>query len=309
MTNNELISKLNNLKNVNPGASWKKSNRDLLLAQISNSGAEELSTWKIFVINFESVLKAAVRPVSALGVFVLLLLGGASSYQIFAQAKPNDSLYIARVISEKVKLNTVVNTQERDKLAARFASNHARDISAILANPEFNNEENQDQVAKLSESFNKEVDTVKDRINRISRADAPVASETEEEKEGEAEIIIADSFKDDSGIQLAEAETPVAEILETETEIEVEAEKDEAVALEIKKDEAAEVLADEGADAASKEAASALLKNLAIEAEEKAADADNVAIEKILNEAKELFDNKEYDGVLEKLQALGELIK
>jgi hypothetical protein len=307
MTNNELISKLNRLKNVNPGASWKKSNRDLLLAQISNSGAEELSTWKIFVINFESVLKAAVRPVSALGVFALLLLGGASSYQLFAQAKPNDSLYIARVISEKVKLNTVVNTQERDKLAARFASNHARDISVILANPEFNNEENQDQVAKLSESFNKEVDTVKDRISRMSRADAPIASETEEEKEGEAEIIIADSFKDDSGIQLAEAETPVAEILETETE--VEAEKDEAVALEIKKDEAAEVLADEGADAASKEAASALLENLAIEAEEKAADADSVAIEKILNEAKELFDNKEYDGVLEKLQALGELIK
>lgn len=282
MTNKELISKLNNLKNVNPDQSWLKSNRDLLLSQISNSGAENLSAWKVFVINFNSVMKAASRPASALGVFVLVLMTGLFSHQIFAKTKPNDSLYIARIISEKVKLNTVFNSQDRDKLAVQFASEHARDISAVLADPTFNNEENQDQVARLSDSFNKEVNTVKSRISKISPD-----SVSGPNQEAADEVVIAESAKDDKGIQIAEG-TPEGKV--------------EAVAVD----------AADNAPLAQELASTTVVGSEIATSTDVGAISESVApldTDKILDEAKELFDKKDYNSVLNKLKEVEESIK
>ena len=201
MTDQELIAKLNSLKKVSPDQNWLKSNRELLLSQVSNSGAEKLAAWKIVLIDLSSVFKSATQPVYALGIFVLLLVSSVFySQQIFAQAKPNDSLYIARVISEKLKLNTTFNTEERDKLAVQFATNRAQDISAVLSNPQFNTEANKDQVAKLNDSFQEEVNTVKDRISHLPvKKIAPVIIASTSN-----EVIIAEDSKDSKGIQIFE---------------------------------------------------------------------------------------------------------
>ncbi len=197
MTNSELIAKLNNLKNINPDQKWLESNRELLLSQVSNSGAENLSTWRVVFINVSSVLKSASQPVYALGAFVLLLLTGSLfSGQLLASTKPNDSLYIARILSEKVKLNTTFDSSARNKMEVKFASEHAQDITAVLADPSFNTEENRDQVARLNNSFNEEVNTVKEKIGRLNAAIVPV-------KTGD-EVVIADSSKDEQGIQIAD---------------------------------------------------------------------------------------------------------
>lgn len=169
MTEKELVAQLNNLKKITPDQAWLKSNRELLLTQISNSGANELSVWKIFIINLESLAKTSLQPAVALGAFVLVLLSGSLfSHQLFNNAKPNDSLYIARIISEKAKLTTILNSDSREKMAAQFAATHAQDIANTLANPEFNQEANQDQVARLNESFNKEIKTVKTRVDKLA---------------------------------------------------------------------------------------------------------------------------------------------
>ncbi|MDP2944240.1 MAG: hypothetical protein Q8N57_01540 [bacterium] len=202
MTNSQLIAKLNNLKKVNPDQKWLESNRELLLSQVSNSGAENLSVWKIMIINVSSVFKSAAQPAYALGVFIFLLLAGSLfGGSLLAKTKPNDSLYIARIISEKVKLNTTFNSNARNKMEVKFASGHAQDISAILSDPAFNNEANQDQVAKLNNSFNEEVKTVKERIGRLSAAGAAVSNNPSAPKNDE--VIIADSAKDGQGIQLS----------------------------------------------------------------------------------------------------------
>lgn len=208
MTNKNLIAKLNNLKTVNPEAEWLTSNRDLFLAQISNSGAEKLTAWEVFVINFRSFAKASSQPAFTLAVFFLLLVSSSIfGHKLFSQAKPNDSLYIARVISEKAKLNTVMDTKARDKMAVQFATNHAKDISAVLADPEFNTEDNQAQVAKLSENFNKEMDTVKVKMEKLAAAkpvvETPaVTPETATSSDDEVSIA-AGSGIDDKGIQIS----------------------------------------------------------------------------------------------------------
>jgi hypothetical protein len=108
----------------------------------------------VLEINLGSAFKTAVQPAYALAAFVfVLLLGTVVSAEFFAGSKPNDSLYLARIISEQVKLTTTFNTVDRDRLASQFAVGHAQDITDVLADPQFNNEDNKDRVAASQRFF------------------------------------------------------------------------------------------------------------------------------------------------------------
>jgi len=275
MTNHDLITKLNSLKKVSPDAEWLKSNRELLLSQVSNSGATDLSVWKVFIINLQSLAKAASQPVIALGIFIFALVSaGVFSHQIFAQTKPNDSLYIARIISEKMRLNTVFNSQERDKLAVQFASEHAQDITEVLSNPEFNTEANSVEVAKLNDSFNKEVDTVKSRMSRL----APAVSEQPEAKtEIDADVVIADNSKDTQVIQYLPGSNSGSVSSSTLTG---------AVALNEPVATSSDITATSTPEIP-----------------------ETVNTDKMLDEAKDLFNKKDYNSALNKLKEVEEIIK
>lgn len=276
MTNYELIRKLNNLKNVNPDKTWLESNRDLLLSQVSNSGAKKLSVWQVSLINVSSFMKSASRPAYALGAFVLLLLTGSLfSGQLLASTKPNDSLYIARIISEKVQLNTTFNSAARTKMQVKFASNHARDISAVLADPSFNNEANQDQVARLNTSFTKEVNTVKSNMSRLN------AAMVLEVKVKADEVIIADSSKDDQGIQLSEG---------VASEVTIAAVSEPAGSADATATLAVAANLDMGTTSVDVAATSTADKMAPSEAD------------KMLDEVQQLFDSKDYQKASDKLQ-------
>lgn len=274
MTNSQLIAKLNNLKKVNPDQKWLESNRELLLSQVSNSGAENLSVWKIMIINVSSVFKSAAQPAYALGVFIFLLLAGSLfGGPLLAKTKPNDSLYIARIISEKVKLNTTFNSNARNKMEVKFASEHAQDISAILSDPAFNNEANQDQVARLNNSFNEEVKTVKERIGRLSAAGAAVSDNPSAPKNDE--VIIADSAKDGQGIQLS-----VQPLISTTATLTIPA-------------------------GFNLNATSVDLMATSTETEK----VEPTKADKIIDEAQALFDSKDYVKASDKLKEVDEIIK
>jgi len=287
MTNLDLSKKLKSLKNVAPDRQWLEGNRELLLAQISNSGAANLPAWKIALINFSSFTKAAARPASAFASFVfLLVMGGIYSNQFFAQAKPNDSLYIARIISEQVRLNTTFNTEARDMLAVRYASEHAKDITSILADPEFNKEENKQRVEELNHSFKEEVETVRSGIGRLAASkSASEAKQPAAQTEDPLDIVIAEGEKNEQGIQVQEnnpASEVVAGILATVTPeniIDNEATSSPATTtLETETNSEAEPVVSSEAD-------------------------------KILEEATQLFDAKDYEKASDKLKEVDEIIK
>lgn len=287
MTNKDLISKLNSLKNVSPDSSWLANNRELFLAQISNSGADKLSGGQVFFINLKSFLKASSQPVFALGVFMLVLVASSIfGHKLFSQAKPNDSLYIARIISEKAKLNMVFNPEAKNKLAVNFATNHAKDISAVLSDPSFNNEENKDQVAKLNDSFNEEIDNVKKIVNSgVTKAPKLEGEVSEQVEMSDEAISIAAEHKAEQGIQIKEAEpnqAPVARTTiapSTSVKAETKATTTEASSTET------EVEAEVSIDAKINEA------------------------DKMIDEAKESFNNKDYHSVIDKLNEVTEIIK
>ena len=312
MNEKDLIAKLNNGKHLSPDKEWLTSNRELFLTQIANSGAEKLSMWQIFSINLRCFAKASSQPVFASLLFLfILIVSSVFSHKIFSEAKPNDTLYVARVISEKAKLNTVLDNTQRDKMAAKFAARHAEDISALLANPEFNTEENKEKVDKLSDDFNKEIETVKNKIAKLNSdeeknrvvADDDEGEDNKEEEEGNSEI--ASTTSEEEVITIASDKLVADKGIELD--IKEETEEDSLVTLEnplsLENNSASEVAdKDESVSQGSstEEIAGALL--------EEVENGKNID-EKLIEEVKTLFKAQKYSEAIEKLYQINNMLK
>jgi len=277
MTDNDLMKQLKALKTISPEASWLKSNREILLSQIVNSGAKELAPYRRLIIDVRSFFAAVSQPAFALGSFLLLLIGvSAFGHLAFSRTKPNDSLYIARIISEKAKLTTVFNSEDREKMEVQFAASHAEAITEVLAETDAKDEV---QVAKLNDSFNKELATVRTKIATIKKNTqaAPATAETVSNPEEDI-ILTAGNNKDEAGMQIALNNGSMDDI-------------------------ATPTVATLTAENISTETATptkALSAEVTVSAD---------SAEEALNEAQSLFDNKEYSGALDKLKEVKEMIK
>ena len=220
MTDKELFNSLKSIKeDIQPDAQWLKANRDSLFAQISNSGGKDLSPWSSFVINFKSILRGVSVPATVLGSLVLFL-GAAMTYShlLFSETQPTNSLYIARELSEQVKLTTMREGKARDQLANKFAATKAQNIVTVLEEDSLNEELRSD----LTEKFNKELNTMKEVASRWEEEEeefkvaalAPVSSSVSEVNEelalsqnGADDVFSANLEKGDDGISLSLAQT------------------------------------------------------------------------------------------------------
>ena len=72
MTYKKLLSQLNDLKNIRPPKNWLESNREILLSQISNSGATELSYWQKFKLDLKSYGLVLSRPAMVMASLFIL---------------------------------------------------------------------------------------------------------------------------------------------------------------------------------------------------------------------------------------------
>jgi len=238
MTGKELINNLRELKNKRDDNQFLQDNRQLLLAQISNSGTEKLSAWKKFVISFENLAKTSARPAVSIAAFILVILSvGIFGTDYLQSSKPNDSLYIARVFSEKLRVNTTFDEINREKLASKYALSHAEDIVLILSDENFHSEENSQTVARLSEDFKEEINKASVSLSNLEKnnnSDIVVAvdnndnnTNNDDTKEGEEInndeddiMVIAENNREENGIEIAISnEEPVSsseEIIEQE---------------------------------------------------------------------------------------------
>lgn len=273
MTDNDLLKQLKSLKKLNPNDAWLKSNREILLSQVINSGAKELSPYHRLVIDVRSFFSSVSKPALAFGSFLVVLVSAAAfGHLAFSQMKPNESLYIARIISEKAKLTTVFNNADREKMEVQFATGHAEAITETLAETDVSNEV---EVAKLNDSFNKEINTVRTKMATIKKNNNPAPSEMTPATSTEDDLLLtADNGKADKGVQLSLNNGSITNpVTATNT---------------------AAVATDTPAVTADAVITEPVIKK---------------APEQILDEAQALFDNKEYSGALDKLKEVKELIK
>lgn len=211
MHEKELLSQLHNLKKTSPDAVWKNGNRDILLSQISNGeplvkmGLSEtlknLFVWKS--------LEWATQPAGVLLLIFAILAGGSfASVKIAKDAKPGDSLYIAKIISEKTQQAITFNEKAKTRLGIEFASNRAKEMAQVMTGSEGGEEAD-----KLEDSFKKEISTVKNRLEKMGLNDQVAVTPAETPANEDETVFSADSGKTDVGLQISEspmAAAPVA---------------------------------------------------------------------------------------------------
>lgn len=334
-----LIKKLNNLKGIKADSQWKSENRTILLNQILNSTnakqekamplqAREDAIPAIFTaINFLKALPSnfaqlAHRPAVAVFVIILIMFsaGMVSAHSFSKSAKPNDSLYIAKIISEKAQLAVTFNKERKNKKTTQFANNHAKDIIEVLSDPDFNNEENKDEAEKLTQDFKKEINIVKIGLNKINKSEkknkiennqinlnqkqaagSDIAASEEINNNEEMQVFSANLGKDDKGIQVAEI--PNTQDATHNTKQEIREEK--AQESEVQEPKVAEIgttISTTTSTSTTIATSTGITDNIL----------DNTALdnaEQALEHAEQLFDQEDYNSALEKLEQVDDAMQ
>jgi len=280
MENKELIKKLNSLKSITADQEWKERNRGILFSQISATAvpaAEETGAMiKIFVL-LQRLVRIFSTPAWAV-FFVCLLVVAGSVFSVGAArlTKPDSSLYIARIISEKAQLAVTFGEEKKAKLSFRFANDHAKDITEILAKTDPGNEAGKSKTEKLSENFKKEMTVAKTKLKEMGAPVKPVKTEGDEE----IKVFSANLKKEERGMQVSEPqpkEEPAAGKNQTDAGI-------------IKTEEEAKATNTPAGEISGHSA------NLG--------DAY-----KMLEEAEELLNEKDHSGTLNKLEEANNIVK
>ena len=309
-----LLSQINKLKEVQPDKEWKAQNQEFLRTHLVNDIKpgffSKLAVW------MKSFASASSQPAFALTAFVLILITGITFFNpLLLDAKPNESLYIARIISEKAQVNMTFNKENREKLSAQFATNHAKDITDLMNDPEFHKEEgSEDKIADLSENFNKEINTAKESINNIhlnnidNKTDGTSTVEPSNEKnlsDEESIVFSAETRKDDQGLEIDvkdNGEKQDSEVLENEAEPEIQINANGDTASSSQEITEENIESPEETDSSKEENASSTLNQLQSitkEVNKEGGDINEANI--VLDEAQRLFNEEKYQEALDKL--------
>jgi hypothetical protein len=302
MSEKEFIQKLNSLK-IKPDEAWKNRNREILLSQISGGVEaekkvkilERLDVWSEVFIPFDLLHKLAAKPVLVTGLVIASLLGGGVfSLQAAKNTKPGDSLYIAKIISEKARTAITFDEKEKAKLGVEFAGNRAKEIVRVISE-EKDESAKTEKVEKLEENFKKELSGAKDRLEKISSREQKFL------------------FHDENGSEADKNESDGTGITEEKKNGEDNKPADEVFGANLGKDKDGIQVSDPtGTPKTNEPKANPEIKpsdNKATTTVENEKPAEKVdARVKILNDAEEMFENKDYGGAVEKLEEIKNII-
>ncbi len=293
MEDKELILKINKLKNLKPDNQWKSDYREILFSQISANQVNNLSktnkfSWYLFYRRLipKGIMIELTRPVWV-SLILLAILAGGSVASIYASrdAKPGDSLYLAKIVSEKAKQAITFGEKSKAKLNLEFASNRAQEMAQIVDQAK-TAEQDSGQVEQLTKNFKKEITEVKNRLSKIN------IGEISQGKSKTVSNNAAESKTASPATERPEQKVFGANLKKDNQRIEIS---------EPKKDETKSTDGVTSTPAATQNllTATSTLNDSAI---------SNTNPGKILEEAEKLFDEKNYNGTIDKLQEVNDII-
>jgi len=215
---NNIERQLNFIKQeIVPRPEWKDSNRDILISQIYGT---EASTIKIDINDVNAsilkylplyVVRSVLHPTMAvIFVFVMVAIGGFTGTRAAKNTKPGDSLYIAKIVSEKTQLALTFDEKKKAKLRIGFAGERAGELEKFLAEPEsIQKQENKEKVEMLITNFKNELvaakieiaklNTTKEAVSEMNATDDVVKIE-----ESGDEVFSANIKKEENGISISD---------------------------------------------------------------------------------------------------------
>ncbi len=201
-------------------------------------------------------------------VSVLILVVGIGGAYASKNSKPGDSLYIAKIISEKAQLAITFDQKDKARLGVEFATNRTKEITQVLGEAKEPGEQKDKKVQQLSQNFKNEISQVKNRLQAIKALKG--------ENQEEPQVFGANLEKTDQRMEIAEPAQP-------------EVKQENVVAPKPAAGSEA------GVNATSTAADSA--------SSQQAGEAG-----KMLEEAEKLFDEKNYNGAIDKLEEVNQVI-
>lgn len=173
MTNKELIKKLSSLKDLEvagkPQDSWVSSSREILMSQIKPQATENFTTgdgqyyWQYFA----NMFKVALRPVGTFALVLITMLGYSATIGVANASLPGDMLYPIKTATEKVQLALTFEDDKKVQLQMGFVSRRVDELQQIV----IKNEKPEEKVKKVSiaaKKISSDVKVVKEKLNQIS---------------------------------------------------------------------------------------------------------------------------------------------
>lgn len=268
----DLLNKLNQLKSITPDSAWKASCREILYSQMTGQNLNEIESdqfsWRMFWGDL--IPNVNVKLPQTVWIIILsisiMTSGGLASVYAARDSKPGDSLYIAKIISEKTKLVLTFDDKEKAKLNLEFAANRAKESVQVLE--ENTSAEKKDaKLQELTKNFKDELNQAKNKLGKIN-VGSRVWQDEENKTEALNQVFGANLGKDDQRMEISE---PTEEIKETETKPAQEADQ-----------------------------ATSTTENLSKN--------NSLTTDKILEQAEMLFDQKNYNQSIDKLNQVNKII-
>ncbi len=247
MNEKDLLKQLNKYKDIKPDTVWKSRNREILLKQVFNAGTEnEGFAGFDWIKGFASTLRPGFLThlhYSSIAIALVLFFvmgGGVFSLKAAQNTKPGDSLYLAKIVSEKTQLALAIGEKNKVRLGIAFAGNRAEEINKVMAENELMEDvsvEGKEKVERLVNDFKKEIDSVKNRIAKINLKENKqpqiITKEDEMVEEvvedvvsvveiDDSQVFSANLGKDENGIQISDSNssevdaTPEVEVEDVE---------------------------------------------------------------------------------------------
>ena len=186
MQNSEIITKLQNLKTIQPSQAWLCNNREKLVNQIP----EDL--WKM--------------PAWSMAVLSLVLVTGTGAIMIGAvgaaqNSLPGEMLHPLKIVSEKAQAS-FVSDNKRSELEVRFVENRVKELNQILdqTGPE-KKAAKAKEVSKKITQYKKELEQAKEKSPDLV---IDHALEQAQEVSDETLKIVASVDADASGMESVE---------------------------------------------------------------------------------------------------------
>ena len=172
MNDHFVSQQLKKLRQITPNADWVSQQRQVIMAQVYHGqqpASLAFSRWSDFWLSLKYAFSQPGVVVSAI-LATVLLGGGTTSYLVGRQAKPGDSLYIAKQLSERAQLLAVsFDRAEQNKLKLALASQRVSEMAAV------DQQADQQQAAAISREFKQTVSDVKDRLAQAETKAAAAA--------------------------------------------------------------------------------------------------------------------------------------
>lgn len=323
-----LLDQLKNLKTIQPDKQWKIKNQEILFHQISNSTSpvvltnqnklvENLILAYHYIIHLLRHIIHLLRQPAWAVCFILIIFGMsavAAAHVAARYSQPGDSLYVAKIINEKAQLAVTFDQEKQSNLEFKFATGHAKDITKVLNDL---SAEHKDKAEKLSQDFKKEIKIARESIksikskvyndidqskNRVENIDqdnkADQNNHQSEQSKELTQVFSADLGRKEKGMQVFKNMDKQENNIEKNIENTESATNTEKITNSVttSTDNSVGVIVDNA------DIIGTASSTLTVSSTAEILNLRNT--EQVLDEAEKLFDEKNYSGVLEKLEEI-----